>query len=672
MVNDGIRNMFFMIDKVIYKWIVDVYDFVLELSRVNIFDQETLGKLALNIYSVIGIFMLFKLSFNILQYIVSPESFTDKNKGIGKVVQNVVIVLVLIAGVPFIFRLAIDLQTTIVNNGIIEGLILGRNKMTGAATSNSPGNMMSRVTFSAFLNCGKPGDKADCQDDTQGKILIDGLINGMELDLVEINYEKNSTYYFNYSFPLSTLAGVVVLFMLIIFSYDMALRTVKLGFLQIISPIPIISFIDPSSSVSKGMFGNWVKLCKDAYLGLFIRLLSLAFVVFIVHYLNSDPFSKMLENAKIATDHQIFIQIFIIIGALFFAKEAPKMLESLFGGNLSAGFGGMKALNPFNRMAGGAAILGAAGLAKSAAVGLPAYLAGGIASKAKGGSFFAGGAKTAKAWNDRTNFAKKGAVAASWKSWWGEKSKDSQALSDAGIEEKKVRDMETAMAGGASVESMINDNDTRTAFSAHKTAKADTKTAKTDLTTAQNNLTTNQNQLEASRSKLVAAQNKKIIEQNNERTAIEKLNDTRTKLAAERAKKASIDAELSAELAKGSSKDIFKVAALTSQSSSSASAILTLGGQVTTDNAAVTAIQTNISTINTEISDAQTVITTAESNTASLTAAVSTAQTNLTSKQRAEESAKAKLDDEISKPRNKKDKETVDRYNKGKSQGRWS
>lgn len=38
--------------------------------------------------------MIFKVSFSIIKYIINPDTFSDKEKGMGKVIQNVILVLV--------------------------------------------------------------------------------------------------------------------------------------------------------------------------------------------------------------------------------------------------------------------------------------------------------------------------------------------------------------------------------------------------------------------------------------------------------------------------------------------------------------------------------------------------------------------------------------------------
>lgn len=61
-----------------------------------------------------------------------------------------------------------------------------------------------------------------------------------------------------YYFPISTVAGIFILYVLLNFCFDMALRVVKLAFYQIIAPIPVICRVIPGGKL-KDVFSKWVK-----------------------------------------------------------------------------------------------------------------------------------------------------------------------------------------------------------------------------------------------------------------------------------------------------------------------------------------------------------------------------------------------------------------------------
>ena len=78
-----LRQLFFMIDKMIYEWIGYIYDFLIELAKLRIFDENhnygEILELMNNFYMIIGIFILFKIVFTLIVIISNPErAFSEK------------------------------------------------------------------------------------------------------------------------------------------------------------------------------------------------------------------------------------------------------------------------------------------------------------------------------------------------------------------------------------------------------------------------------------------------------------------------------------------------------------------------------------------------------------------------------------------------------------------
>ena len=73
---------------------------------------------------------------------------------------------------------------------------------------------------------------------------------------------------------------LVSLYIAVSFCFDMAVRAVKLGFLQLIAPIPLIAKVDPKKGDE--VFNKWVKECTSTYLNLFVRLVAIYFALYIL------------------------------------------------------------------------------------------------------------------------------------------------------------------------------------------------------------------------------------------------------------------------------------------------------------------------------------------------------------------------------------------------------
>ncbi len=141
---------------------------------------------------------------------------------------------------------------------------------------------------------------------------------------------KNNTdglYVVDYMAPLSTAVGVAVLWVLLLFCIDVAVRSVKLAFYQLIAPIPILSYIDPKSG-KDGMFSKWIRQVGTTYASLFMRLIALYLAIYVISGVTRSGIRDVVTGERV-TD--LWVQIFVIIGVLMFAKQLPKVLEDALG-----------------------------------------------------------------------------------------------------------------------------------------------------------------------------------------------------------------------------------------------------------------------------------------------------------------------------------------------------
>lgn len=409
---DIVRTFLSLFDRMVYWFIGLLISLFDQLATVQLFDDNIIGEFSKRIFFLVSVVMIFKVSFSIVKYIINPDTFSDKERGMGKVIQNVILVLVCLAGIGQVFTWAYDLQNRILSNHVIEKVILG---VDNGVTEEEQINSKNRIPFnllSAFITpntteipefsydsdvgvyvCNNSismynvigdgrtsynGDNGDSWTCNTGKCAtgFGGCLNTISsekpqskkvvttdkrtivgstgemfneayhsynyallLDLINDRYNDSTIYLFEYKYIISTVAGIFVAIMYLNFCIDLAVRAVKFGFLQLIAPIPIISMIDPKSSKS-GMMSKWVKNCMNTYLGLFIRIAVVNFVVYIVNLVFSNKAS--IPGGEVG----VFVQIVILFGALMFAKQAPKLLSDLTGIDLKGDF----KMNPFSRI----------------------------------------------------------------------------------------------------------------------------------------------------------------------------------------------------------------------------------------------------------------------------------------------------------------------------------
>ncbi len=399
-----IQQVFLWLDNTVFWFAEKAYDLLIDLTNVELFTESQFSDFSSRIYVLLAILMLFKLTFSLISYIVNPDLFTDKNKGIGKLVLNICVVLILLVSIPFIFDMGMKIQRLILTNNVIPNFFLGagQEEQGDVISYESEGEYMAFMTLSVFYgpnpaifnsdenkecryNLFSGADNSDIREvidskhdignsdlvmrDECAEVLnaatgtsFDGQISDVlsyayqdtniniltDTDIIkaksEIDGEKVAT--FNFHGIMALIAGGFLAWILVMFCFDIAVRLVKLAFLQLIAPIPIVTYAEPKSS---GIFKKWVKQCLTTYFDLFIRLIAIFFALYVVQML-----PEMYINVKGDVSdqsggfiHNSLIYIFIIFGALLFAKQLPKLIENIIGVKLDGGF----TLNPSKKLA---------------------------------------------------------------------------------------------------------------------------------------------------------------------------------------------------------------------------------------------------------------------------------------------------------------------------------
>lgn len=391
------RFISFWLDSVLYGFISTVYNLLTDIAQTSIFTSDIFELFAGKVYALLGVFMLFKVSFSIFTYIVDPDAFLDKSKGFGKLISNIIITLALLLFVPWIFNQAMDIQKIILDGNII-GKVFSVNGTNMNIGNDNSGEIMAYETLKAFYHIKNTGKYSSCASDGTSAFInaescrdalgtekwdsLSTIITRahstnninvyMDYDLLFMK-TSDDQYVMEYIPIISTLAGGAIVLLLIVFCFDVAVRSVKIGFLRMLAPIPIISRIDPKKG--KDMFDKWVKTCVNTYLDLFIRLLGIYFAVFIITQIIDLQFEDMVTGQ--AAETNAFVKVFIILGSLLFAKQLPKLIEELTGFKMDGKF----TLNPMNKLRQtplvGAGVTTAAALAGGAYTGYKAGIEAG-------------------------------------------------------------------------------------------------------------------------------------------------------------------------------------------------------------------------------------------------------------------------------------------------------
>ncbi len=383
---DAIGLLMF-IDTIIYRLVDYVYDIFNALAKVNIFDMNDYKTIVSRIYVILGMIMLFSLAYSLLKAVINPDEFAKGENSFPKLIKNVIVSLIIIAVLPTVFSVAFNLQNSILNQDTIPKLIFGSDTDYDTATREDAGEMMSYNVMSAFLHpniewCNEKGYEIEEGTDINlsncaSKIKGDGgwlVTNGEDLKSVTEKF-KAGTYdisAFNdfgesaaagkvtYNVFISTVAGVFLLYVLLNFCFDMAVRVVKLMFFQIIAPIPVICRVIPGGKL-KDVFSDWMKKTISTYLEVFIRIAIMYLGVFMISQVVNN-FSNV-NFGSLGVSQKLIAKALIIMGVVIFMRQAPKLIGDMFhldSGSMKLGL--MDKLAMGGALAAGATIGGAGGM----------------------------------------------------------------------------------------------------------------------------------------------------------------------------------------------------------------------------------------------------------------------------------------------------------------------
>lgn len=345
------------LDAMIYSLIGWVYKIILVLCQIDILSNTyEIDALVNRIRLIIGVVVLFLVAYSLLKNMINPDEALKGKTSPINFIKDVIISVVLIVLVPTIFDVAIGFQTALLERNTLGILILGSGEATAAGDSNelinNGGVNISAGVLEAFLH----PNYSECEEDSsqltgydcsnfeittksfgvENNYTFDEFWSNMKqsgslmmiVDLAQNITDGDITYYY----IISTVAGVFVLFVMVTYCFEIALRVVKLAVYQLIAPLPILLRIVPNDQ-GKKTFSNWLKATLSTYAEVFIRLAILFFSVLLIKLVlqNFLTLFKPLVTGGASFTVALFAQMFLIVGIILFVKQAPDLLKEITG-----------------------------------------------------------------------------------------------------------------------------------------------------------------------------------------------------------------------------------------------------------------------------------------------------------------------------------------------------
>ena len=404
-----------LLDKAAYFLLEFMYKVFFTVANANILSPDFVRLLFSRIQLILGIFMIFMISFSLIQYLITPEKATDPKGGAGKMIMRVIVALFLLTlivplNIPgaeepadgeapsleyemnthgILFGLLYKFQDSMMRENILGKLILGiatdPNEQADGWESgmdlDTMGAQLSGAVARAFIHpnikftnlpyceysyeeAAEQGIEDPCPNVICPTIVYNSNYTYSNLSGIQItdfisgddykcNYDGSTDnflqntmevlnaipfipelfaerdyYAFSYTPILGFITGMIMTILILGFTIDVAIRTIKLAVLRLIAPIPIISYVNEPKGKEGGAFQNWTKTLVSTYLDLFIRVAIIYFVLFLIQNLVSGSLLNFDTGNSVLG---VFATVFIILGMLFFAKQAPKFFKDMLG-----------------------------------------------------------------------------------------------------------------------------------------------------------------------------------------------------------------------------------------------------------------------------------------------------------------------------------------------------
>jgi len=301
----------------IYPLIPNLYEGIDKLARVDLFSgsgAEIRDNVWNNLYILLSVVILFAIAIKLINAIVNPDVLGEKKKGVKSLYFRAFISVFLVILLPIAFDILKNVQDHILDNEIISKIIIGTRTEDGGQT-------LAKYTANAFV---------DFPDDSNNPLLTDKNIDVAleEMDTAEVHRYRDNGYVNKINTLLMLIAGVFIVYELIVIALDTAVRAIKLKVLELMVPIVLGGYMFKEEILKK-----WVIEYIKTFIQLFLLLVSIYLIAIIL------PLVREIVNED--AQYGWVIKTLLIFGLLTLARQIPNLINTIFGVNIK-GKGGIR------------------------------------------------------------------------------------------------------------------------------------------------------------------------------------------------------------------------------------------------------------------------------------------------------------------------------------------
>jgi hypothetical protein len=124
------------LDSIVYDLVGKAYNIFMAIAGARLLSSDAYMKVANKVYIIVGVLVLFVLSYSILRAIVDPDKNLKEELG-PKMVQKIIVAVVGLALTPIVFNLLYQAQGLILENNILGNIFFSDEVLEDGTDPNT-------------------------------------------------------------------------------------------------------------------------------------------------------------------------------------------------------------------------------------------------------------------------------------------------------------------------------------------------------------------------------------------------------------------------------------------------------------------------------------------------------------------------------------------------------
>lgn len=334
MINNGFMYwIFFSLAEMLYGLIPGLYDAFKFFATYQFFSNKEISTIWGNLYILLSVLVLFAIAIKLINAIVNPDVLTDTKKGVRKAYFSAVIAVFLTILTPYMFSFLVEIQDHLINNQVIDKLFFN------STTEENSGKVVAWTAITSFINL---DELEDATKETNHAYVLSGDRNssGTHTYILSEEVDTGLASIYNaqpWQYPdtvhqnpiLMLIAGAFIAYEFILLVMDTALRSIKLGVLQMMTPIVLGAYIFKSDILK-----NWVLEYIKTFIQVFLLYVAISIMTKVLSVLpnifagaqsnlGETPFQNWLLEG--------IINILAVMALLRLIHQIVPLINKIFG-----------------------------------------------------------------------------------------------------------------------------------------------------------------------------------------------------------------------------------------------------------------------------------------------------------------------------------------------------